>query len=60
MNAGHCCDRIDEQVDFRCDQHPERAACGDYVIGYSAKFDEYGLWVHDGPNGSASSWIQIS
>jgi hypothetical protein len=30
-------------------------ACGDYLIGYSEKFDEYGLWVHDGPGGSPSS-----
>jgi len=29
------------------------------VIGYSETFDEYGLWIHDGPEGSASSWVEI-
>lgn len=59
MNARHCCDRMSEQVDFRCDQHPDPGMCGDYLVGYSERFDEYGLWVHDGPAGSASSWIEI-
>ncbi|XBB65931.1 hypothetical protein ABFU82_17655 [Nocardioides sp. WV_118_6] len=59
MTIHHCCDRLREAVEFRCDRHPEVGECGDYVIGYSDKFDEYGLWLHDGPGGSASSWIEI-
>jgi hypothetical protein len=42
-----------------CDQHPVQGACGDYLIGYDATFDEYGLWIHDGPSGFASSSLQI-
>ncbi|WP_374454911.1 hypothetical protein [Nocardioides sp.] len=59
MTVHHCCARMRESIEFRCDQHPAVGECGDYLIGYSAKFDEYGLWVHDGPGGSASSWVEI-
>lgn len=59
MTIHHCCERMRDAVEFRCDQHPVVGECGDYLIGYSEKFDEYGLWVHDGPGGSASSWIEI-
>jgi len=59
MTIHHCCERLADAIQFRCDQHPEIGECGDYLIGYSEKFDEYGLWVHDGPGGSASSWIEI-
>lgn len=55
----HCCKRMQDAVEFRCGQHPQLGECGDYLIGYSEKFDEYGTWVHDGPGGSASSWIEI-
>lgn len=48
-----------DTVQFRCDQHSEIGECGDYLIGYDETFDEYGLWIHDGPGGSASSWVKI-
>ena len=32
----------------------------DYLIGYDPKSDEYGVWVHDGRDGQASSWIGIA
>lgn len=59
MTIHHCCERIRAAVLFRCDEHPEVGECGDYLVGYSERFDEYGLWIHDGPGGSASSWIEI-
>jgi hypothetical protein len=55
----HCCEHLREHVEFRCDDHPERASCGDYLIGWSETFDEYGVWIHDGPGGAASSWLVI-
>lgn len=59
VTINHCCQRLRDAVEFRCHEHPEVGACGDYVIGHSEKFDEYGIWVHDGPGGSASSSIEI-
>lgn len=59
MNLRHCCDRLAEQVNVHCDQHPEAGGCSDYLIGFSPKFDEYGLWIHDGPGGSAASRLLI-
>lgn len=44
----HCCDRMRAQVAFACDAHPDLAGCPDSLIAYSARFDEYGLRVHDG------------
>lgn len=37
-----------EQVERRCDEHTEQFACCDVVVDFSAKFQEYGLIVHDG------------
>jgi len=59
MTVHHCCERMRETVEFRCDQHPEVGECGDYLVGYNETFDECDLWVHDGPGGSASSWVAI-
>ena len=55
----HCCTALRDQVDFRCDVHPERGGCGDYLIAFTEVFDEYGLWVHTDEDGSASSWLSI-
>jgi hypothetical protein len=35
------------QINYRCDQHPDPYDCPDNLVVYSAKFDEYGLIVHD-------------
>src|SRR5689334_25136313 len=55
----HCCDELTAPVEFRCDAHPRLGSCGDYLIGYHPTYDEYGLWIHDGEAGDASSWITI-
>lgn len=55
----HCCTDLRDQVEFRCEAHPERAGCPDYLIGYTASFDEYGIWVHTGEAGAAESWLAI-
>jgi hypothetical protein len=44
-----------EQVEFKCDQHPDARACPDKLVDYVPKFNEYGLLIHDG----GSSFIEI-
>jgi hypothetical protein len=57
--VAHCCADLTRHVEFVCDMHPDRAGCPDYLIGYSPLFDEYGIWVHTGLDGAASSWNEI-
>ncbi len=37
-----------EAVDSVCDEHADRFDCPDALLSYSAKYDEYGIIVHDG------------
>ena len=59
VEVSHCCEDMRDQVDFRCADHPDAGGCGDYLIGFSPRFNEYGLWIHDGEGGSAFSTIVI-
>jgi hypothetical protein len=52
----HCCDVMQHQVDYRCDQHHDPFDCPDNLIHYSDKFDEYGIIIHSG----GSSYRSIS
>lgn len=54
--AKHCCVQMESQLSNVCDQHTDRYDCPDALIDYLAKFDEYGLILHDG----GKSIIQIS
>ncbi len=54
--AAHCCEDMRRQVESACDRHPDRHDCPDALVGYSPKFREYGLLVHDG--GSSSVLIR--
>jgi len=51
----HCCDEMARQADRRCDTHPDPFDCPDNPIFYAARFDEYGLIIHDG----GSSFVVI-
>lgn len=51
----HCCDEMRRQVAAVCDRHPGRHDCPDALVGYSPRFREYGLLVHDG----GSSLVRI-
>lgn len=51
----HCCDRMRDQIDYRCDQHPDPFDCPDNLIAYIPKFREYGIIIHNG--GTARSTI---
>ena len=44
----HCCSRMIDAVESKCDQHEDRFHCPDALVNYSEKFNEYGLIVHDG------------
>jgi hypothetical protein len=37
-----------DAVESVCDQHADRFDCPDALVSYSAKFDEYGIIIHDG------------
>jgi hypothetical protein len=37
-----------EAVDYRCGQRPDPFECPDCLIYYEARFDEYGIIIHDG------------
>ena len=51
----HCCRRMADHLDQRCEMHSDPYDCPDQLIAYTPKFDEYGLIVHDG----GSSMISI-
>jgi hypothetical protein len=51
----HCCKEMDDQINFTCDKHENTFDCPDKLVSYIAKFDEYGLIVHNG--GTASYLI---
>jgi len=52
----HCCKRMQDQVE-PCDVHQSQSECPDALITYRAKFDDYGIRVHDG--GSSSITILV-
>lgn len=56
MMKQHCCETMTNKVNFVCKQHKDPFDCPDNIIFYSAKFDEYGIIIHDG----GSSFIEIS
>jgi hypothetical protein len=56
-NAGiHCCEDMKRNVEYTCDQHPNRSDCPDCLIEYLPRFRQYGILVHDG----GSSMVTIS
>src|SRR5580700_6803620 len=50
----HCCERMDWDLDQKCDMHKNRYDCPDFLIAVVR--GGYGLIVHDG----GSSVIQIN
>ena len=44
----HCCQAMTNQVNWHCDQHDDPFDCPDALVHFSARFQEYGLIVHDG------------
>jgi hypothetical protein len=56
MTKKHCCETMTDKANYVCKQHKDPFDCPDNLIFYSAKFDEYGIIIHDG----GSSFIEIS
>ncbi|TQS40395.1 DUF6980 family protein [Cryptosporangium phraense] len=54
----HSCPMLARQLAQTCDQHPSPWDCAHHVV---VRLDDgrYGLPVRTGPDGSASSWIEI-
>ncbi|MFD7169522.1 DUF6980 family protein [Streptomyces violascens] len=50
--TNHCCEAMNRRVNVRCHQHDDLFACPDALIKFSAKFQEYGLIIHDGGTSS--------
>jgi len=48
------------QVEFACPDHPDARACPDKLVVFSGSTDEYGLLIHDGEDGYATSSITIA
>lgn len=44
----HCCGKMREEVERRCEEHPDRSDCPDCLIEYFPRFHEYGITIHDG------------
>ena len=51
-----CCKDMLENI-YYTDNNKDNQT--DKVVYYSSKFNEYGLPIHDGENGRATSYIQI-
>jgi len=45
---GHCCERMTEVVNYRCQDHSDPFDCPDSLVYYEPRFAEYGIIVHDG------------
>jgi hypothetical protein len=53
----HCCAAMDEQVNHTCDGCTSvGGTCPDTLVGFSPKFQEYGIWIHDG----GTAWVEIA
>ncbi|MBC9715220.1 hypothetical protein H9Y04_21955 [Streptomyces sp. TRM66268-LWL] len=53
--TSHCCEAMDRHLNTPCDRHGDPFACPDALVAFSAKFQEYGLIIHD----SGTSTITI-
>jgi hypothetical protein len=54
-----CCVEMREQIDHTCSHHPGAGTCPDQVVAYLPKRGEYGLWIRDGEDGAATSYLVI-
>ena len=51
----HCCERMELELSRGNEPDADRSLSPDALVAYIAKFDEYGINVHDG----GSSMVQI-
>ncbi|MFD8740434.1 DUF6980 family protein [Streptomyces sp. NPDC059618] len=50
----HCCETMTTNVNFHCDAHEDPYTCPDALVEFSARFQEYGLIIHDGGTSSVT------
>lgn len=50
----HCCDRMDDDLNLKCDLHHERYDCPDALVRFGK--NGYGLLIHNG----GTSFITIN
>lgn len=55
----YCCGALKQHVEHRCSVHPNPFDCPDHVVVYLPQFDEFGLVIRDGGNGSGESYLEI-
>jgi len=55
-----CCEQMRAQIEHTCSEHPQVGQCPDQLVGYSARFDEYGIWVRTGEDARAYGWLEIA
>ncbi len=48
MGKKHCCDVMEEQINYKCPVHTDAFDCPHNLINYTPIFDEYGIIIHDG------------
>lgn len=46
----HGCKEMKRQLEMSCDLHGDPFECADHLVLYNARFDEYGIIIHDGGN----------
>ena len=52
----HCCELMEQNLTLSCGLHSAPEECPDVLVSFVEKFQEYGLFIHDG----GSSSIAIS
>lgn len=56
MKNKYCCQRFQETIEHKCQEHDNPFDCPDCLIYFLSKNKEFGLIVHDG----GTSFITIS
>lgn len=51
----HCCEAMGYYLNQKCEIHNDSFDCPDNIVFYSAKYDEYGIIIHNG----TQSYIKI-
>ncbi len=54
-SESYCCEKMAENINYRCSQHLDVFDCPDNLVYFSQKLNEYGIIIHDG----GSSFIKI-
>lgn len=56
VEVNHCCESMNSDIKFKCNEHPHRFDCPDVLMHYNKDDGRYGIIISDGGN----SWRQIA